>query len=967
MSSDQKMAPNDKKDTRFRDSRKGSPDRWGKPGRRDSTPPKETNRDDPHSLRCRVFIGNLQMSRKELEDIFSQYGKVVGCSVHNNYGFVQFEDEKSADDAVAKENGKFYNGKRVDVNLAGDRRKEKMDDRPRDRDSRPPFPFNRRERDFDRDGNRPFRKSPPRERPRFEDYDRFPSRFEPPFDRRGRSPSPPRRMEDRPYGRNDDYYMRERYRDEPPHREPYPRHFEHRGEPFDRDRRDPYDSPRGPYPERRDERYDRYDSYGREGRDGRDYPRPDEYPGPAKRPRMGYDGPDETYSSSKSIEAPTDCVIVVMNKQQRGYAEMVQRRLKSVGLVVELHFHGTQPIMELLDDVARRGVLYAIVITSQHEVHRSVTVNILHGTPQEHRNMPLDDAMRLVGQNFDQYMQDLRERAKGSSTQDSSKDTTAAVPKDEKTNDITALLSKAATGASLSADQLTKLIDNLSKRQEEVLGSSTSANGKGGITTSQPSQPAVDPQSIAKQQADLQAKILSILNPGGGAKPAGTPSTSSMLSQQAKNLVGVAAPAGQTPAKPAALSTTGKPIFPLYPVQQKPAATTAAGGYMAAPAIARVPAGAAAARPLSSTLASQPGKAYQSASPYGSTPATVAGKQGTSYQFTKPGAPGVQSTYTVGSNQAGAAASSSSVYGSQVAQPSQNYAARTQAQSGKFGHPQQTAATTVARSPIPVVSKFSPAGQAIGTVGAPRPAVNSAPNVGRGAPTSVSGPRPVSSIAGGQVRTPSPGLARGRAGLLGASPTSGIGARALAPGAVRTPSPSGVRMGAPRGPSPVGRGTVRTPSPAGIPRGAVPVRGAAISVRGGGSGATRPPLTQAGTGLGTATPQTRGALAQRGAPATRGIPTRGGPPVPARGTPTSRGAPAPRGAQAPRGAPLQRGAPYMRGAPNNRGAPIRPVTRGGPSGQGGPMNRGAPRGRSMVRGGPPFRGGRGNPGGYGGY
>ena len=210
----------------------------------------------------------------------------------------------------------------VDVNLAGDRRKEKMDDRPRDRDSRPPFPFNRRERDFDREGNRPFRKSPPRDRPRFEDYDRFPSRFEPPpFDRRGRSPSPPRRMDDRPYGggRNDDLYMRERYRDEPPHRDPYPRHsFDHRGDPFDRDRRDPYDSPRGPYPERRDDRFDRYDSYGRDGRDSRDYPRPGEYPGPAKRPRMEYDGPDDVYSSSsKAIEAPTDCVIVVMNKQQR--------------------------------------------------------------------------------------------------------------------------------------------------------------------------------------------------------------------------------------------------------------------------------------------------------------------------------------------------------------------------------------------------------------------------------------------------------------------------------------------------------------------------------------------------------------------------------------------------------------------------------------------------------------------------
>ena len=94
--------------------------------------------------------------------------------------------------------------------------------------------------------------------------------------------------------------------------------------------------------------------------------------------------------------------------------------------------------------------------------------------------MPLDDAMRLVGQNFDQYMQDLRERAKSSSTQDSNKTKTTA-PKVEEKSDITTLLSKAAGGGDLTADQLTKLIDNLSKRQEELLGSSTAtANGKGG-------------------------------------------------------------------------------------------------------------------------------------------------------------------------------------------------------------------------------------------------------------------------------------------------------------------------------------------------------------------------------------------------------------------------------------------------------------------------------------------------------
>jgi len=111
MSSDQKMAPNDKRDTRFRDSRKESPDRWA----RHNSPTTETNRDDPRSIRCRVFIGNLpvEMKSKELEDLFSQYGRVMGISVHNNYGFVQFEDEKSADSAVAKENGQVYYGKRV--------------------------------------------------------------------------------------------------------------------------------------------------------------------------------------------------------------------------------------------------------------------------------------------------------------------------------------------------------------------------------------------------------------------------------------------------------------------------------------------------------------------------------------------------------------------------------------------------------------------------------------------------------------------------------------------------------------------------------------------------------------------------------------------------------------------------------------------------------------------------------------
>lgn len=855
-----------------------------------------------------------------------------------------------------------------------------MDERPRDRDSRPPFAFNRREREFEREGNRPFRKSPPRDRPRFEDYDRFPSRFEPPpFDRRGRSPSPPRRMEDRPYGggRNDDFYMRDRYRNEPTPREPYPRHgFDHRGDPYDRDRRDPYDSPRGPYPDRRDDRFDRYDSYGRDGRESRDYPRPGDYPGPAKRPRMDYDGPEDIYSSSKTIEAPTDCVIVVMNKQQRGYAELVQRRLKSVGLVVDLHFHGTQPIVELLDDVARRGVLYAIVITSQHEVHRSVTVNILHGSPQEHRNMPLDDAMRLVGQNFDQYMQDLRERAKASSVQGSSKDVSETVSKEEKSSEISSLLSKAAAGGSLSSDQLAKLIDNLSKRQQEVVGSTSTANGKGGLATTQPSQPAVDPQSIAKQQADLQAKILSILNPGGVAKPGVT--SSSSLTQQAAMPSVVPSPSVATAAKSAALSTTAKPIFPLYLAQQKPVTPiTGSGGYLsssAAPGLGAL-AGVTGSETLSSTPSNQIGKSPQSALQYGATSASSAYSAAAirttpsaAYQYTKPGAQGVQSTYATGANRA-ATASSSSSYGSPASQRSQTYSAGTQAQ--------KPTATSPSQSPISAISKAGLAGQAIGTIGVQRPNA-----VGRGSSGSLGGPRPSTGAPGVQMRAPYPMASKGRAGLLGASPAAGVRGPTQT---VRAPAPSGspgVRMGTPRGPSPVGRGTVRTQSPAGMQgqaRGrSIAVRGGAISVRGGsvgrkaGTGATSTPGVAASQ---TASPN-RGALVQRGASVARGIPTRGGGTALTRGSPANRGAATARGGLAPRGGPasrgglISRGAPQMRGAPNARGgpsqqgAPIRSLGPGGRNAGQGPINRGAPRGRPMMRGGPGFRGGRGNSGGY---
>lgn len=65
---------------------------------------------------------------------------------------------------------------------------------------------------------------------------------------------------------------------------------------------------------------------------------------------------------------------------ERDYAELVRSRIESMNLVVEtVHLSPTVSLADALDDAAQRGLLYAAIITSQHEMHRSVTLTILHG------------------------------------------------------------------------------------------------------------------------------------------------------------------------------------------------------------------------------------------------------------------------------------------------------------------------------------------------------------------------------------------------------------------------------------------------------------------------------------------------------------------------------------------------------------------------------------------------------------
>ncbi|CAH6965993.1 unknown_gene_8326 [Phodopus roborovskii] len=70
-----------------------------------------TNKTDPRSMNSRVFIGNLNtlvVKKSDVEAIFSKYGKIVGCSVHKGFAFVQYVNERNARAAV------------LDINLAAE-------------------------------------------------------------------------------------------------------------------------------------------------------------------------------------------------------------------------------------------------------------------------------------------------------------------------------------------------------------------------------------------------------------------------------------------------------------------------------------------------------------------------------------------------------------------------------------------------------------------------------------------------------------------------------------------------------------------------------------------------------------------------------------------------------------------------------------------------------------------------------
>ena len=86
--------------------------------------------------------------------------------------------------------------------------------------------------------------------------------------------------------------------------------------------------------------------------------------------------------------AANEVEIIVTSKSGpvRQYAERIEGRLKNQGLLVDVLFpHEEIPIRQVLMDLSARGTLFGIVVTPVNQEHGSITLSILFGQPEGKR------------------------------------------------------------------------------------------------------------------------------------------------------------------------------------------------------------------------------------------------------------------------------------------------------------------------------------------------------------------------------------------------------------------------------------------------------------------------------------------------------------------------------------------------------------------------------------------------------
>lgn len=326
----------------------------GRGGGRDSGPPRGPDRLSNHTsdasmASARIFVGNLptndpRLTKELLEENFSQFGHIMGISILKGFGFIQYADEISAENAIRGAQNMEILAHRMDVKNV----KSGKDGLPMPGNAGVggggggsvgggPDPGNYRDR------------SPIRRR----EFDMPMRGREPDMPPRGRDPEmlmrggPPHRDLDRPSRDFDGREQRDWGRDQMDMMDPY------HGDPYGMERerdmhpRDSFIPPLG-------------DHRGNFGGGG---------PGPKP--------------SGMNMANEVEIVVTAKTGPLRQYAERIESRIRAQGLAVDVLFpHEDIPIRQVLADLSSRGTLYGIVLSPINPEHGSITLNILFGQPE---------------------------------------------------------------------------------------------------------------------------------------------------------------------------------------------------------------------------------------------------------------------------------------------------------------------------------------------------------------------------------------------------------------------------------------------------------------------------------------------------------------------------------------------------------------------------------------------------------
>ena len=248
-------------------------------------------------------------------------------------------------------------------------------------------------------------------------------------------------------------------------------------------------------------------------------------------------------------EKPNDVEIIAMDKSLRVYGENLESRLQNMGLSVDILFPNPDiPVGKVLGNIASRGVMFAICLTPDNREHGSVTLNVLQGQQQEHRNMPVDDAMSFISKQFPSLAGGPGPSAGNSVISRPGSSVMPAPSASGHPPDVQKIITFLSDDRPLSIMEYDKMIKYLVSRRTETLKEEYGDNIPAHLQHP-PVGPQLDPAKKAKQE-EIQNRVQTILRerrdggraPGAGMAPSLQAAIDSLVKNGPNLLSGVSQP-----------------------------------------------------------------------------------------------------------------------------------------------------------------------------------------------------------------------------------------------------------------------------------------------------------------------------------------------------------------------------------------------------------------------------------------